>query len=117
MARSDELKQRTYRFALRVVELCRRYPRTPEGRVFCDQLIRAGTGVAANYRAACRGRSPREFIAKLGTVIEEADESEFWLCATRDLGVIALPEVELLRQEADELVAIFIQSQRTAGEG
>jgi four helix bundle protein len=115
MARADQLKQRTYRFALRVVELCRRYPRSSEGRVFCEQLLRAGTGVAANYRAACRGRSSREFIAKLGTVIEEADEAEFWLCATRDLAIIGLPELELLRTEADELVAIFVQSQRTAG--
>ena len=114
MARSDQLKERTYRFALRVVQLCRLYPRTLEGRILSQQLLRAGTGVAANYRAACRGRSRREFAAKLGTVIEEADESEFWLSATRDLEIVTAPEVESLRVEADELVAIFTQSRRTA---
>ena len=114
MARATPLKQRTYAFAIRVVKLCRSYPRTPEGRVFCEQFLRAGTGVAANYRAACRGRSSREFLAKIGTVIEEADESEFWLSATRDLEIVSVPEVESLRAEADELVAIFTQSYRTA---
>ena len=98
MAKADYLKQRTYL----------------EARVFSQQLLRAGTSVAANYRAACRGRSRREFAAKLGTVIEEADEAESWLAATRDLQIVTAPEVESLRVEADELVAIFTQAYRTA---
>jgi len=114
MAKPTPLKQRTYAFAIRVVKLSRLYPRTLEGRVFCEQLLRAGTSVAANYRAACRGRSSREFIAKIGTVIEEADESEFWLSATKELGMVSVPKVESLRAEADELVAIFTQAHRTA---
>jgi len=117
MARGDQLRQRTYQFALRVVRLCRQYPSTVEGRIFGGQLLRSGTSVAANYRAACRGRSRREFVAKIGTVIEEADESEFWLTATRDLEIISGPEVESLRVEADELIAIFTKSYRTASEG
>jgi len=116
MARADQLKKRTYVFAINVVRLCRAYPRTLEGRIFSEQLIRAATSVAANYRAACRGRSMREFIAKIGTVIEEADESEFWLSATRDLEITTVSEVESLRAEAHELVAIFTQSRRTASQ-
>jgi len=113
-AKSYQLRKRTYDFAIGIVRLCRTYPRTLEGRIFCEQLIRAGTSVAANYRGACRGRSGREFVAKIGTVIEEADESEFWLSATRDLEIVTGPDVEILRAEADELVAIFTQSLRTA---
>ena len=114
MSRVTPLKQRTYAFAIRVVRLTRLYPRTLEGRIFCEQLLRAGTGVAANYRAACRGRSPREFIAKIGIVIEEADEAEFWLRATRDLEILSASEVESLRSEADQLVAIFTRAHMTA---
>jgi four helix bundle protein len=114
MAKSYQLRKRTYDFAIDIVRLCRTYPQTLEGRIFCEQLIRAGTSVAANYRGACRGRSSREFIAKVGTVIEEADESEFWLSATRDLEIVSSPNVEILRAEADELVAIFTQSLQTA---
>jgi len=66
-------------FALEVLRFCRRMPPSPEGWHVRGQLFRAGTGVASNYRAACRGKSKADFIAKLGTVIEEADESDFWL--------------------------------------
>ena len=73
------LRNRSFAFALDVTRLCRTLPATWEGRRAGDQLFRAGTSVAANYRAASCGRSPADFIAKMGTVVEEADESEFWL--------------------------------------
>jgi hypothetical protein len=75
---SDELKKRTKQFALRMLQLAESLPRTPSGRVLANQIAKCGTSVAANYRAACKGRSKSEFIAKLGIVEEEADESQFW---------------------------------------
>lgn len=74
-----ELKARTKQFAVDVIKLCRAIPASPDGRVVAGQLLRASTSVAANYRAACRGRSRAEFIAKLGVVLEESDESLLWL--------------------------------------
>jgi four helix bundle protein len=113
MAKERDLRERTMEFGLAVLRYCRSIPDSPEGRHVRGQLLRAGTGVASNYRAACRGRSRADFIAKLGTVIEEADESDFWL----DLSVAQLLSADTakpLRIEAGELVAIFTQSQKTA---
>jgi four helix bundle protein len=76
---SDDLKKRTKQFALRILKLAAALPDTTEGKTIRGQLVRAGTSVGANYRAACRGRSRAEFIAKIGTVEEESDESAFWL--------------------------------------
>ena len=75
----EELKQRTKKFALRVLKLVEALPKTIGGQVVERQLAKSGTSVAANYRAACRGRSKAEFISKLGIVEEEADESAFWM--------------------------------------
>ena len=75
----DELKRRTKRFALRVIKLVAALPKTVVGRAIGNQLVRAGTPVGANYRASCRARSKAEFIARLGVVEEEADESEYWM--------------------------------------
>jgi len=85
-----------------------------EARVPVGQLIRASASVAANYRASCRARSKREFIAKIGTVIEEADESLFWLEYLVATEVMAEPVVEELRSESNQLVAIFTTAQKTA---
>jgi four helix bundle protein len=79
-----------------------------------DQLIRSGTSVGANYRAACRARSHREFLAKLGIVEEEADESIFWLDLMSECGVAPTEQVTPLRREGDELLSIIIASIRTA---
>ena len=76
---ADDLKKRTKLFALRILKLAAALPRTIEGNVIRGQLVKAGTSVGANYRAACRGRSRREFAFKIGIVEEEADESAFWL--------------------------------------
>jgi four helix bundle protein len=76
---NGDLKLRTSHFALRIVQLCRALPFNDEGRVLRRQLLRSGTSVGANYRSACRARSRAEFVAKLGLVLEEADETVFWL--------------------------------------
>ncbi|MCB0293056.1 MAG: four helix bundle protein, partial [Calditrichaeota bacterium] len=75
-------------FALNVIRLTRQLPNTREGRLIGDQLFRSGTSVAANYRAACRARSKAEFLAKLGVVEEEADETLFWLELISDLQLL-----------------------------
>ena len=110
----DELKARTKDFALRVIKLERALPKTTEGRVFAGQLIRSGTSVAANYRAACRGRSRAEFAAKIGTVLEEADESALWLELIVEAGLLAPARCQLLLEEAGELVAIFAATRKSA---
>lgn len=74
----EELKDRTKQFALRVLKLVAAMPKTIEGRAIASQLVRSGTSVAANYRATCRARSKAEFIAKIGIVLEEADEALLW---------------------------------------
>ena len=109
-----ELKQRTKQFALRIIKLVGALPRGLEGRALGGQLIRSGTSVGANYRAACRGRSKAEFIAKLGTVEEEADESAYWLELIIDAGVMKAARVQTLLQEATELTAIMAASRISA---
>jgi four helix bundle protein len=111
---AEDLKIRTKQFALRILKLAAALPNTVEGRAIRDQLVRAGTSVAANYRAACRGRSRAEFIAKLGIVEEESDESAFWLELI--IGAALLPEnrVRPLHNEATELTRIMARSRITA---
>lgn len=109
----EELKERTKRFALRVMKLVDALPNTVSGRAIASQLVRAGTSVGANYRAACRGRSKAEFAAKLGICIEEADECEYWLELIGDGELLPLPKLTELKQEAHELAAIFVSSVRT----
>ena len=111
---ADQLRGRTKHFAVRVVKLFRELPKTTDAQVLGKQLIRCGTSVAANYRAACRGRSRPEFIAKLGVVAEEADESVFWLEMLSDCGIVSEKAVAELLREAHELSAIFSASQHTA---
>ena len=108
-----ELKDRTKQFALRVMKLVDALPNSFSGRAIAGQLIRAGTSVGANYRSACRGRSRAEFIAKLGTVVEEADECCFWLELIMDGELIPRNRVEPLFRESNELTAIFVSSIRT----
>jgi four helix bundle protein len=107
-----DLRVRTAAFAKDVVVYCRTLPVTDEAREVAGQLRRAARSVAANYRAARRGRSKLEFIAKIGIALEEADEAEFWLSHLMDTGIMAGKETENLHQEAGELVAILTTSQR-----
>jgi four helix bundle protein len=110
----SELIGRTKQFALPVIKLVGELPRTIEGRAIASQLMRSGTSVAANYRAACRARSKPEFIAKLGTVEEEADESAFWLELIIDAGLMSDSKIRPLLNEASEIVAIMASSKKTA---
>ncbi len=89
-------------------------PARPEFRVIATQLVRSATGIGANYRAACRSRSKREFIARLGVVEEEADESAYWLELLSELNVPQPVEVGRLLDEANQIVAIFVTARRTA---
>jgi four helix bundle protein len=109
-----DLKTRTKRFALGVIRLCRTLPRSEEARILARQLLRAGTSVGANYRAACRARSKAEFVAKLGIVLEESDEAVFWLELLIEAGIGRRDTVTLLMREADELTSIFVSSLCTA---
>jgi four helix bundle protein len=110
----DELKKRTKQFALRVLRLVAALPKTPDGRAIAGQLARAGTSVGANYRAACRGRSRAEFMAKLATVEESADESAYWLELVIESGLLKPARVHSLLREAEELTAIMASSRMTA---
>jgi four helix bundle protein len=114
LTKAEELKQRTKDFAIRVVKLYRVLPRTEEARVIGRQVLRSGTSMAANYRAVCRARSKAEFISKIGIVVEEADETVFWLELLVETGVVKADKMESLLIEANELLAIFAASQRTA---
>jgi four helix bundle protein len=109
-----ELQERTKKFALRVLKLIERLPNTIGGRVLANQLARSATSVSANYRAACRARSPGEFSSKLGTVAEEADESLHWLELIRDGSFIPEKRIAPLLAEVDELTAIFTAGRRTS---
>ncbi|HSE50031.1 MAG TPA: four helix bundle protein [Terriglobales bacterium] len=117
MTRTEEFKNRTKQFALRVIKLFRALPRTEEARVIGRQLLRSGTSVGANYRAACRGRSRAEFIAKLGIVVEELDESVYWLELLVESGIVRAERLALLTNETNELLAIFAAAQLTARVG
>jgi four helix bundle protein len=112
----SDMKKRTKDFAKRVIKLCRHLPKTREGRLIGNQIFRSGTSVAANYRAACRGRSKAEFIAKLGIVLEEADETLYWLEILSETKILKTSLLEPLMEEADELVSIFVTSLKTAKE-
>jgi four helix bundle protein len=111
---ANDLKERTKQFALDVLRFCSALPAKPEFRVIASQLMRAGASVGANYRAACRSKSKADFINKLSIVEEEADESEYWLELLEDLAVPNTPELLRLKSEASQLVAIMVQSKKTA---
>lgn len=113
----DELKRRTKDFAHRCVRLAMALPNTQFGNHLRGQLIRCSTSVASNYRAACISQSKASFISKLSIVIEEADESYFWLEFIIDEKLLRNNLVEPLLKEANELTAIFITSRKTARKG
>jgi len=111
---SDQLIQRTKVFALEIIRLFQILPKTDEAKIIGKQLLRSGTSVAANYRAACRSRSKQEFYAKICIVVEESDESLFWLELIDESGILKNETLKNLMKEADELTAIFTASGRTA---
>jgi four helix bundle protein len=114
VVRTADLKARTKQFALRVMKLVDALPRTIQGRAIANQIIRSATSVASNYRAGCRARSRAEFIAKIGVVEEEADESCFWLELIIDSDLLTEERIHPLLSETNELVAIMAASCKSA---
>lgn len=110
----DALKDRTKSFGLRVIRLFRALPKSGEAGVIGHQLLRSGTSVGAIYRAVCRARSTAEFVAKLGVVIEEADESLYWLELLEAAEIVPAPRRAPLHEECNELTAIFVSARETA---
>lgn len=110
----DDLAKRTKQFALRIMKLVDALPNTAIGRAIGGQLIRCGTGVGSNYRAACRSRSTKEFVSKLGTVLEEADESIYWIELIIEGKVLPEKRTNSLVKEAKELASIMAKSRITA---
>jgi four helix bundle protein len=111
---ADEMKQRTRAFALRVIRLVEALPKTKTADVVGKQLLRCGTSVGANYRASCRAKSPADFIAKMGIVEEEADETIYWIEMLIESGLIEKDRVAGLLDEANQIVAIVVSSIKTA---
>jgi four helix bundle protein len=105
-----EMKVRTKAFGIRIVRLFRALPHSEEARIIGPQLLRSGTSVGANYRAVCRSRSRQEFIAKLGLVLEETDETLFWLEMLAHCNMVAATRLKILIRAANELTCIFVAS-------
>ena len=111
---ADELKKRTRQFGVRIVRVVQSLDEGPTARVLGNQLLRCGTSVGANYRAACRARSPAEFRAKLGIVEEECDEAIYWLEMMIEVGMKSETSLADLIQEANEILAIVVTSINTS---
>jgi four helix bundle protein len=112
--KDDELRKRTKVFALRVIKLAEALPDNPIGRVIRGQLLRSGTSVGANYRAAKRAKSNADFISKMGTVEEEADESMYWMELIVEAGLMKEELLSDLYREADEILSMVVASIKTA---
>ncbi len=110
----NDLKKRTKQFGLQVIKLVESLPSGQTARTIGNQLLRSGMSVGAKYRAACRGRSKADFIAKAGISLEEADECSYWLELLQEAGIVPAEKLKDLMQEADELTVIFTASIKTA---
>jgi four helix bundle protein len=114
MQRTNDLLDRTKQFALATIKFCEELPKDETSRIVGRQLLRAGTSVGANYRAAYRAKSKADFISKMGTVLEEADECGYWIELLSTAGKVAANSCSSLHREAEELVAISVASINTA---
>jgi four helix bundle protein len=112
--KKEELKERTKKFALSIINLIEELPNTLAGRTIGNQIIRSGTSAAANYRAVCRARSNADFISKITIIEEETDETLFWLELILEANLLKKERLQDLMKEADELTAIFTASGKTA---
>jgi len=108
-----ELKQRTMQFAVRILKFADALPNKPSGRTIANQVARSGTSVAANYRAALRAKSRADFINKITIVLEEADETGFWIELTELAGLLSTRRLAALHAEAEELTKIFNATRMT----
>ena len=105
---SEDLRERTKQFALRIVRLYTALPKTTEAQVLGKQVLRSGTSVGANYREACRARSGAEFVAKLGDCLKELDESAYWLELLVEAEIMPAEKLAALQDETNQLTAIFV---------
>ena len=112
--RNENLRDRTKKFALQVIKFVETFPKERTADIIGRQLIRSGTSVGANYRAACRARSPADFIAKMGIVEEEADESIYWLEMLADTNLVSKEDYLKLTDEANQILSIVVASIKTA---
>jgi len=110
---SNELKNRTKKYSIAILDLVEMLPNTISGRAVSNQIVISGTSVGANYRAVCRARSDREFIAKMSIVIEESDETLFWLEIILQKEWVNKSQVDGIWKEGNELTAIFVSSMKT----
>jgi four helix bundle protein len=110
----EQLKERTMEFAVRVLKMTEAMPKTVSGTTIARQVARSGCSVAANYRAALRGKSRADFINKVTTVLEEADETSFWIELSERAGLLPAERLSGLRTEAEELTKIFNATRITA---
>ena len=111
---ASEMKRRTKAYALAIIRLVQSLPNTPTARIIVNQLLRCGTSVGANYRASCRARSQADFIAKMGIVEEEADESAYWMEVLVEAGIVPPGAVADLCDEGNQIVSIVVSSINTA---
>jgi four helix bundle protein len=110
----EDMKKRTRAFALRIIRLAESLPNTPTAKVIKNQMLRCGSSVGANYRAACRAKSKPDFVSKMGTVEEEADESIYWMELLIDAEIVTRSRIADLLDEADQILSIVISSIKTA---
>jgi four helix bundle protein len=113
---TNELKLRTKNFSLMVIDLVERMPDSISVRVIANQIVKSGTSVGANYRAVCRARSDREFVSKMNIVLEEADETLFWIEIIMAKQWVSNLELEVIWKEGNELTAIFVSSLKTVND-
>jgi len=110
---TNELKLRTKNFSLMIIDLVEKLPNSISVRVVANQIVKSGTSVGANYRAVCRARSDREFVSKMNIVLEEADETLFWIEIIMAKQWVLKPELEVIWKEGNELTAIFVSALKT----
>ena len=106
----EQMRNRTKEFAKQIINLCRQLPENREGRLIGNQIFRSGTSVGSNYRAVCRARSKADFIAKIGLVLEETDETLYWLELIDETKIMKNGALKEIKKEANELVAIFVST-------
>ena len=110
---ANQLKARTKSFSLSIIDLVEQLPITISSKVIAFQIVKSGTSVGANYRAACRARSDKEFIAKMEIVLEESDETLFWLEIIKNKGWVEEAFISSTWEEGNELTAIFVSTLKT----
>ncbi len=113
---TNDLKLRTKNFSLMIIDLVEKLPNSISVRVIANQIVKSGTSVGANYRAVCRARSDREFVSKMNIVLEEADETLFWIEIIMAKQWVSNLELEVIWKEGNELTAIFVSSLKTVND-